>query len=123
MSSEEFLPSEDITKLRMIKDKILVEVLDRDLKSAAGIWYPQAMVNRKANPIWRGKVLAVGPGSFCKKGKRVAMDVKVGDVVLFTRHHGDIIDKFNEKRKLRVLTTQDPCQLLAFDDNPWKREE
>lgn len=121
--SSEFIASDDITKLRMIKDKILVEVLERDEKSPAGIWYPQAMVNRKANPIWRGKVLAVGPGNYNKKGQRIAMDVKVGDVVMFTRHHGDIIDKHHAKRKLRILTTQEPCQLLAFDDKPWKQEE
>lgn len=72
-------------KIKPLGDRIVVERLDEETKTAGGIIIPD---NAKEKPK-QGKVLAVGPGAKDENGKRTPVDVKVGDVILFTQWAGN----------------------------------
>jgi len=71
-------------KFRPLHDRVLVRRLEGDERTAGGIIIPDTA---KEKPI-EGKVLAVGQGSRNEKGAVVALDVKVGDRVLFGKWSG-----------------------------------
>ena len=72
-------------KVVPLNDKIVVERLEADEKTAGGIILPDTA---KEKPK-QGKVLAVGEGKPLENGKRGAFQVKVGDRVLFTSYAGN----------------------------------
>jgi chaperonin GroES len=71
-------------KVVPLNDKIVVERLEADEKTAGGIILPDTA---KEKPK-QGKVLALGEGKPLENGKRAAFQVKVGDRVLFTSYAG-----------------------------------
>ena len=71
--------------LKPIGDRVIVRRETADDKTTGGIILPD---NAKKKPQ-RGTVLAVGPGKLKKDGTRAAMQLKTGDVVLFTSWAGD----------------------------------
>lgn len=71
-------------KLIPLNDKIVVERLEADDKTAGGIILPDTA---KEKPK-QGKVLAVGEGKALENGKRAEFQVKVNDRVLFTSYAG-----------------------------------
>ena len=71
-------------KFRPLHDRVLVESLDSEEKTAGGIIIPDTAKEKPQE----GKVIAVGPGSKTEDGKIVPMDVKVGDRVLFGKWSG-----------------------------------
>src|SRR3546814_3899058 len=66
-------------KFRPLHDRVVVEPLEEDEKTAGGIIIPDTA---KEKPM-QGKVLAAGPGARGDDGKLVALDVKKGDKVLY----------------------------------------
>jgi len=71
--------------LEPLNDNVVVERLEAASKTEGGIILPDAA---KEKPM-RGKILAVGPGRLNAAGdKRIALQVKVGNTVLFDRHAG-----------------------------------
>ncbi|MDX1948960.1 MAG: co-chaperone GroES [Rickettsiales bacterium] len=71
--------------IRPLHDRILVERLEQEQKTAGGIIIPD---NAKEKPT-KGKVVAVGNGTWDEDGeKRIPLDVKKGDVVLFAKWGG-----------------------------------
>ena len=71
-------------KIRPLHDRIIVKRLDEEGKTAGGLFIPDTA---KEKPI-QGKVIAVGAGKRDKDGKLVALDVKAGDKVLFSKYGG-----------------------------------
>lgn len=71
-------------KIRPLNDRILVKRMASEEVSAGGIIIPDSAKEKPAE----GEVVAVGPGKLSDKGERVAMDVKVGDAVLFSKYGG-----------------------------------
>ncbi|MAK12505.1 MAG: co-chaperone GroES [Candidatus Pelagibacter sp.] len=71
-------------KFRPLHDRVLVESLDSEEKTAGGIIIPDTAKEKPQE----GKVIAVGPGSKSEDGKITPMDVKVGDHVLFGKWSG-----------------------------------
>jgi chaperonin GroES len=74
-------------KKKMIKplaDRIVVKPAEAEQKTSSGLFIPD---NAKEKPM-QGKVVAVGPGRKNDKGEVVAMEVKVGDVVLYGKYSG-----------------------------------
>ena len=70
-------------KFRPLHDRIVVKRIDAEQKTAGGIIIPDTA---KEKPQ-QGEVIAVGPGRY-EKDKRVPMDVKVGDKVLYGKYSG-----------------------------------
>jgi chaperonin GroES len=69
---------------RPLHDRIVVRRIEADTKSAGGIIIPDTAQEKPA----QGEVIAVGPGARNEKGEIVALDVKVGDRVLFGKWSG-----------------------------------
>ena len=73
--------------IRPLADKVLVERVEAEAKTAGGIVLPDTA---KEKPQ-RGKVIAVGEGKLLEDGTRRAVQVKKGDLVLFTSYAGSEI--------------------------------
>jgi chaperonin GroES len=72
-------------QIKTLEDRILVEVLDAETKTASGLVIPDTAKEKPQE----GKVIAVGPGRFDEDGeKRVPMDIKTGDTVIFSKYGG-----------------------------------
>jgi chaperonin GroES len=70
--------------LKPLADRVVVRKLEAEEKTAGGIVLPDTA---KEKPQ-QGEVLAAGPGKLDEKGTRHAMEVKVGDKVLFAKYSG-----------------------------------
>ena len=73
--------------LRPLADRVIVERVESETKTASGIVIPD---NAAEKPD-QGKVLAVGPGKKNDKGELAAMSVKVGDRVIFGKYSGQTV--------------------------------
>ncbi len=74
--------------LRPLEDHVLVEIFEAEKTTASGIVLPD---NNTEKPN-KWKVVAVGEGKILDDGKRAPMDVKVGDIVYFTKYSPDEIE-------------------------------
>ncbi len=74
-------------KIQPLGDRVLVKPIEAEEVTKGGIVLP---ATAKEKPQ-EGEVLAVGPGKRNDKGEPVAMDVKVGDTVLYTKYGGSEI--------------------------------
>lgn len=70
-------------KIRPLSDHIVIEPIKEEEKTKTGILLPDTAEKEKPE---QGKVIAVGPGRRLSSGKRVPIDVKKGDIVLFTKY-------------------------------------
>jgi chaperonin GroES len=71
-------------KLRPLQDRILVQRVEEETKTKGGIIIPDTAKEKPAE----GKVMAVGNGKVGDDGKRVALEIKVGDRILFGKYSG-----------------------------------
>ena len=71
-------------KIRPLSDRILVQRAEEEEKTAGGIIIPD---NTKEKPV-KGTIVAVGPGKLNDAGERLALQVKEGDTVLFSKYGG-----------------------------------
>jgi chaperonin GroES len=77
--------NKDSMKLRPLSDKVVVEPLEQEEKSAGGLYLPDSA---KKKPQ-QGNIVAVGDGKVLDDGKRAPLTVKVGDTVLFSKYGGN----------------------------------
>lgn len=70
--------------IRPLQDRIIVERVEEETKTASGIIIPETAQEKPQE----GKVIAVGNGKKTEDGKVIALDVKVGDKVLFGKYAG-----------------------------------
>ena len=71
-------------KLRPLQDRILVQRVEEENTTRGGIIIPDTA---KEKPI-EGKVIAVGKGKIGDDGKRIALEIKKGDKILFSKYGG-----------------------------------
>jgi chaperonin GroES len=71
-------------KFRPLHDRVVVERIDADAKSAGGILIPDSAQEKPS----QGEIVAVGPGGRDKAGKLIPIDLKKGDRVLFGKWSG-----------------------------------
>ena len=71
-------------KFRPLHDRILVQRLEEETKTAGGIYIPESA---KEKPI-QGKVISVGKGKILEDGSVRNLDVKKGDTILFGKYSG-----------------------------------
>jgi chaperonin GroES len=72
------------TKLRPLGDRLVIKPTPREEMTKTGIVLPDTAKEKPQE----GVVLAVGPGAFDNEGKRMAMDVKEGQKVLYAKYAG-----------------------------------
>ena len=71
-------------KIRPLADRVVVQPTDEEEKQQGSIIIPDTA---KEKPQ-QGKIVAVGPGKISEAGQKIAMEVKVGDVVLYGKYSG-----------------------------------
>jgi chaperonin GroES len=71
-------------KLQPLGDRLVVKPIEREEMTKGGIVLPDTAKEKPQE----GEVLAVGPGRLSEDGKRIAMDVKVGDRVIYAKYGG-----------------------------------
>src|SRR5438445_13900028 len=74
-------------KIRPLHDRVVVERLDEERKSAGGIVIPDNVAEKPD----QGEVIAVGKGKILEDGKMRPLDVKVGDRILFCKFSGQAV--------------------------------
>ena len=79
-------------KLQPLADRLVVKPIEREEVTKGGIVLPDTAKEKPQE----GEVLAVGPGRLSDDGKRIAMDVKVGDIVIYAKY-GGIDYKLNDE--------------------------
>ena len=88
-------------KIRPLHDRVIVKRLEEERKTASGIVIPD---NAAEKPD-QGTIMATGPGKRDESGKHIAMDVKVGDRVLFGKYAGQNVKVDGEE--LLVMREED----------------
>lgn len=71
-------------KIQPLGDRVVVKPLEKEEKTKGGIFLPDTAKEKPQE----GKVVAVGPGKMSDDGKRLPMDVAVGDIVIFAKYGG-----------------------------------
>ena len=92
--------------LKPLGSRVVIEPTEQEDVTAGGIVLPETA---KEKPV-KGKILSVGPGERDDEGKRIPMDVKVGDTVLYAKYAGTEIKV--EGKKLLILKESDVLAIV-----------
>jgi chaperonin GroES len=87
--------------IRPLQDRLIVKRSSPELKTASGIVLPDSAGEKPE----QGEVIAVGPGKRNERGERIALNVQVGDKVLFGKYGGQTVKLDGEE--LLVLREDD----------------
>jgi chaperonin GroES len=90
-------------KLKPLGDRLIVRAIEEEQTTASGLVLPDTA---KEKPQ-KGKVLAAGDGRLDEAGKRIPMDVKKGDAVLYSKYGGTEIKDPDTGEDLLVLRESD----------------
>ena len=74
-------------KLRPLADRLVVKPIQKEEMTKSGIFIPDTAKEKPQE----GEVIAIGPGKMTDDGKRIAMEVKVGDRVIYAKYGGSEI--------------------------------
>ena len=87
--------------IKPLEDRIVVQPLEAEQTTASGLVIPDTAKEKPQE----GKVLAVGPGRVDDSGNRIPVDVKEGDVVIFSKYGGTEV-KYSGEEYL-ILSARD----------------
>ena len=93
-------------KIRPLHDRVIIKRLEDELTSPGGIVIPDSATEK---PI-KGKVVAVGKGKILENGEVRALDVKVGDNILFGKYSGTEVKVDGEE--LLVMREEDVMAVI-----------
>jgi len=82
-----------VAKLEPLGDRVVVKPSPKEDVTKSGIVIPDTAKEKPQE----GKVIAVGPGRMTEDGKRIAMDVKVGDIVIYAKYGGTEIKEGDDE--------------------------
>ena len=88
-------------KLEPMADRLVVRPIEKEEVTKSGLVLPDTAKEKPQE----GEVLAVGPGRMSDDGNRIAMDVKVGDIVIYAKYGGTEIKV--EDEELMILRESD----------------
>ena len=88
-------------KLKPLGGRVIVEPTEQEEMTAGGIILPETAKEKPQE----GKILAAGPGDRDEDGERIAMEVKVGDKVLYAKYSGTEVKV--DGKKLLILRESD----------------
>lgn len=92
--------------LKPLGDRIVIKVIEDTEQTSGGIFIPDSA---KEKPQ-KGEVVAVGEGKMNDKGEREPMDVKAGDVILYTKYSGTDIKMDGVEYK--ILSVKDALAII-----------
>jgi len=92
--------------LKPLGDRLVVEPKEREQTTASGLILPETAAEKPQE----GEVIAIGPGRRDDDGKRVAMDVSVGDRVLYAKYGGTEVKL--DGKKLLILKESDVLAII-----------
>ena len=98
--------------LKPLGDRVVVEPLEQEEMTASGLVLPETA---KEKPQ-KGTVVAAGPGARDEDGKRVALDVSVGETVLFAKYAGTEFKV--DGKKLLILKESDLLAIVETAEEP-----
>lgn len=101
-------------RLRPLGDRVVVQRTEADSKTAGGIIIPD---NAKEKPK-QGRVIAVGSGKKDEGGFYIPVDVKVGDIVLFTSYAGDEVKVLGDE----LIVLKESEIICVLEDMPAKKK-
>lgn len=81
------------TKLQPLADRVVIKPMAKEEVTKGGIVLPDTAKEKPQE----GKIIAAGPGTLNDEGKRVPLDVKVGDVVIYAKYAGTEIKEDGEE--------------------------
>jgi chaperonin GroES len=102
--------------LKPLGDRVVVEPIEQEETTASGIILPETA---KEKPQ-RGTILSVGPGARDDQGKRVALDVNTGDVVLYAKYAGTEFKV--DGKKLLILKESDLLAVIEPEEVKAKKK-
>jgi chaperonin GroES len=91
-----------IDKIKPLGDRVVVRPSNKEEVTESGIIIPDTATKEKPE---QGEILAVGPGELSENGTRIAMEVRVGQVVMFTKYSPNEIEVDGEE--LLVIRQKD----------------
>ncbi|NNG22804.1 MULTISPECIES: co-chaperone GroES [Telluria group] len=94
--------------LRPLHDRVIVKRLDQETKTASGLIIPDAAAEKPD----QGEILAVGNGKVQDNGQLRALEVKVGDRVLFGKYSGQAVKV--DGQELLVMREEDIMAVVAL---------
>jgi len=90
-----------MAKLQPLGDRVVIKPIEKEEVTKGGIVLPDTVKEKPQE----GKVVAVGPGRLSEDGKRIVMEVKTGDIVIYAKYAGMEI-KLNDE-ELIILRESD----------------
>ena len=95
------------TDLKPMGDRVVVRPSEQEGVTKSGIFLPDTAQERPQ----QGKVVAAGPGRMLKNGKRIEMEVKPGDIVIYSKYAGTEVEVQDEE--LLVLGANDVLAVIT----------
>jgi chaperonin GroES len=102
-------------KIRPLHDRVIVKRIEQQRKTASGIVIPDSATEKPE----QGEVLAVGTGKVLQDGMVRALELKVGDHVLFGKYAGQTVKVDGEE--LLVMREEDVLAILDIDSGQLKK--
>ncbi len=93
--------------LKPLGDRIVIELVEAEEKTASGIVLPDSAKEKPQE----GRVVAVGTGRVTENGERVALEVKDGDTIIFSKYAGTEV-KYEGKEYL-ILRESDVLAIIG----------
>lgn len=94
-------------KLKPLSDNIVVKPLAKEEKTSSGIIIPETVGKEKPE---QGEVIAIGAGKLDADGKRMPIDIKIGDKVIFKKYSPDEFKIDGEN--LLILSASDVMAII-----------
>ncbi len=92
--------------IKPLEDRIVVKALEAEQTTASGLVIPDTAKEKPQE----GEVLAIGPGRIDDNGQRVPVDVKVGDVVIYSKYGGTEVKYAGDE--LLILSARDVLAIV-----------
>ena len=93
--------------IKPLEDRIVVQPLDAEQTTASGLVIPDTAKEKPQE----GEVLSVGPGRVDDNGKRIPLDINVGDIVIYSKYGGTEV-KYNGEEYL-ILSARDVLAIVS----------
>lgn len=94
-------------KIKPLGDHVVVKVLEEEQVTSSGIVLPDTVDKEKKA---QGQVMAIGPGKLLENGSRAAMEVAIGQTVLFKKWGGDDVEVDDEEYK--IISAEDVLAIM-----------